>query len=359
MEEKKQQNPDTQAEEARQKEREERIKAAMQKARQTAIDVEFAVRASENVKARKNTELEKKIVALLVDDDYSSYYVMERKITGEKLEALRKEVETTEGGLTLYNSLNGEWNGLREYAYFIKTSCVFPYLLQVADLYKLIAEYNHFSSDIQHYNTLYHYITTLLDTKQVEAYNKATREAHTTPFDLLFKQIDEETYRRNKTAIDKLIPLTPEKKGFELSQILTFDPDREEPFKMKVKYEKALYGTIKKVAKALEQTQGEIKGCMEAVFEYLQQSDIGTLPIYFEETLTQLVNNTLERFRYIEDEKYYAGFLNDKIEKGYQPTEEEKKWAIIPDYKRTTTNKAAYNYGKKKLYSMLLDVLRK
>lgn len=309
-------------EQQNQNKRAERMQEQLSQLRKKAAAVEQALqneaRRKRILKASGNDELIKKIIAYFIDDDFSTRYSTQPNITPEELQGMIDEITSTDGGVELYNSYEAEWNGLKHVAHFIKTSAVLPYLLEVATLFGLIAKYEEVAMEVNKLNVVY-------DTLCM-AMGGVAGDAGKSIVDTTFNTLCKEP---------------------EFTEYLRYQPtDATKPVQLNKKKEKELYSEIQKQAKIVSKNMAEIKGCMDAAFEYLKTGRLGILPCYFENTDDQMTNNTNELYRFNNKEKYYRGFLNDKIAEGYEPTEEDEKWAIIPDYKAIKRDKKAYEYIK-------------
>ena len=336
MEEKKQQNPDTQAEEARQKERAKKLDGRITDLQRQA-HVMYVAR--ENTRKRElveeaeqaKPELVKKIMLLLIDDDWSKETGFDMHTTQEQLEELRKEVLSTTGAMELYKSYSREWLGLRKYARHTKTNLLYPYLLEVSVLFKMITQYRILLNSVNAINIAYatqFYSTQLATLEELKGEGRSTET--------------EKLHSIGTEYLDKLTRDLPEQIICDTNKM------NPTPYKIRATDEREIWANLRKQAKKIKKNMAELKAFDMAALEHANDSQtrIQHLPFFFECLWEWMPNNTQERIRFEEDEKYYKAFLNEKIGKGYQPTEEDIKWALIPDYREVTADKEAHKEAK-------------
>jgi len=292
--------------------------------------------ARQNEKKRKlaeqQPELVKKIMRLLIDNDTAKELGTPMHTTPEELAELRKVVLNIDGGLELYNSFNEEWNGLRRYASFLKTNVLYPYLLEVARLFTMINDYKILQNKVKAINVAYagqYYalqMQSLDETKLTAEQIAEKKELYT----ISTQYLDELTRDLPKQIICDTSKTTPT------------------PYKIRVKDEREIWAEIKRQTKRIEKGMAEVKAFDKAALEHSNDSEtrIQYLPCFFERLWEWMTNNTQERLRFNDDEKYYKGFLNDKVKEGYEPTEEDIKWALIPDYNEVKPDKEAYKAAR-------------
>ena len=296
-----------------------------------AVDLNKKREAAEEV-ARIKPELAKRILLLLIDDDWSNETGFDKHTTQEELMALRKDVTNTEGGMDLYRSYRTEWNGLRKYARHTKTTLLYPYLLEVARLFKMINDYKILQNTVKAINVAYAGQYYALQMQSLDE-TKLTKE-----------QVAEkkEIYTISTQYLDELTRDLPKQIICDTSKI------NPTPYKIRVTDEREIWAEIKKQAKRIAKKMAELKAFDLAALEHANNSEtrIQHLPFFFERLWEWMPNNTQERLRFNDDEKYYKGFLNDKVKKGYEPTEEDIKWALIPDYNEIKPDKEAYKEAR-------------
>lgn len=264
-------------------------------------------------------QLKKHLIAYMADLDYSKTCGTVPQFTEKEKAALRQEILYIEGGMAMYNSLNAEWQGLRQYAHFVETYVVSPYLLEVAKLFIKIDKYKLLLEAVKYLNA-----------------------AH---LGQTFAQ------KMNTELAEKGIHcICPDEKPKDIPEQIICDPKTKyTPYKLRAKDEREIWADIKRQAKAVAKGMAEIKGCIDAANIYWLTGRLGIIPHYFYKETENIVNNTRERYMFNDSDKYYRGFLNDKIKDGYQPTPDEEKWALIPDYKEIKRDEKAYKIGKDKI----------
>jgi len=275
--------------------------------------------------AAKLDYLKKQLVTYMADLDYSKTCNVPPNFTEAEKETLRNTILYTEGGMGVYNSLNAEWQSLRRYAGFVDKYAVNPYLIEVAKLFGKISQYEKLTELVESLNA-YHIL-------------QQTRETITK----LGKALGAEASDRTTQYFNNIAQNLPQQ------IILDLKADNPTPYKIRARDEKALWADIKRQAKVVAKAMAEVKGCIEAANAYWLTGRLGIIPYYFEKEAENMANNTKERYYFNDNDKYYKGFLNDKIKDGYQPTQEQEKWALIPDYNEIKRDEKAYQLGKEQI----------
>jgi hypothetical protein len=102
-----------------------------------------------------------------------------------------------------------------------------------------------------------------------------------------------------------------------------------------------LYEEILKEAAVVANELADFKAHIEAATYYIDNSVMKFEPICIETGWENVIAEKYTRFL-VKNKRYFLSELFNKIDRGEQPTEEEKRYAVIPDYIETKRSERVY-----------------
>lgn len=102
-----------------------------------------------------------------------------------------------------------------------------------------------------------------------------------------------------------------------------------------------LYEDILKQAVKTNGELADFKAFVKAGVEFAETTTLKYIPISMEMSIRNAIEERYARFL-VNNKKYFLSELFEKQERGEKVTPEEEKYAVIPDYYKTTPNEAVY-----------------